>query len=113
MQECICQLKGLATTLAYHISTTLRVPLSERKMFAAANSRDLLIKVKSELGFLAGTTSWAPGNLGVAYTTGRHQKVCAARVIRRKRLVKFVHRHKRLGTMKLPRKVKARLFKAG
>eukprot|EP00959_Pyramimonas_sp_CCMP1952_P120256 2514591-Pyramimonas_sp.AAC.1 len=97
---CIANLKALATTLAYHISQNLKVPIAEKKMYAAANSSGLLKDLKETLGPLSGKCTWAPGNLGVPFTTGRHRMVPMARAIKLKRVKKFFHRLAKLGTLK-------------
>eukprot|EP00959_Pyramimonas_sp_CCMP1952_P014916 315694-Pyramimonas_sp.AAC.1 len=70
--------------MAYHINTTLKVPLALQKMHAVANSQSLLKVVQNHLGFLAGTGEWAPGNLGFPFSVGKHLRVPILKAIKKK-----------------------------
>eukprot|EP00959_Pyramimonas_sp_CCMP1952_P416381 8723316-Pyramimonas_sp.AAC.1 len=98
--------------MAYHISTTLKVPLALQKMHAVANSQSLLKVGQNHLGLLAGTGEWAPGNLGVPFSVGKHLRVPSLKAIK-KRFAKFQHRGRRLGALRVSRRANARLFKSG
>eukprot|EP00959_Pyramimonas_sp_CCMP1952_P034717 727736-Pyramimonas_sp.AAC.1 len=81
-------------------------------MCAAASSSGLLKDLKESLGPLSGKCSWAPGNLGVPFTAGRHPMVPLARSTKLERVKTFSHRLPKLGALKVPKKIKSRLFKA-
>eukprot|EP00959_Pyramimonas_sp_CCMP1952_P250512 5236057-Pyramimonas_sp.AAC.1 len=112
-RECVAQLKALVTTMADHIAAALNVPLAERKMCSVANSLELLAEVRKQLGFLGGTMTWPPGNLGIPFTAGKHNRVGPPWTIRMKRAKKFIHRNRRLGMLRISRGPTARLFKRG
>eukprot|EP00959_Pyramimonas_sp_CCMP1952_P152761 3196071-Pyramimonas_sp.AAC.1 len=71
--------------MAYYISSTLRVPLAEREMVVTGSSLRLVKDIREALGQLSGSRAYAPGNLGVAFSVGKHQHTPLARAIRKKR----------------------------
>eukprot|EP00959_Pyramimonas_sp_CCMP1952_P392698 8228497-Pyramimonas_sp.AAC.1 len=72
----------------------------------------LMKDIREALRTLSGTQSHAPGNLGVAFTAGKHQRAPLARAIRRKRARKFRDRVGRLAVLKISRRAKVRIFKS-
>eukprot|EP00959_Pyramimonas_sp_CCMP1952_P199445 4171642-Pyramimonas_sp.AAC.1 len=82
-------------------------------MMVTGNSLRLVKDIREALGQLSGSRAYAPGNLGVALSAGKHQRTPLARAIRKKRFRISRARTKRLAFLKVSRRIRARLFKSG